>query len=886
MKTLRRFLNLFRRRKLDAEMTEEMRLHVEMQTESNLRAGMTPGDAHFAALRQFGNVASAQELCREGRGWTGVEAWIMVFRLALRTLTRSPGFSLAVFATLALCLGPVTAVFSVLHSIVLRSLPFPQADGLVQISNHYEKPQEVKDLVNLAQYLNFKSEAGLFRGFALLQGLNGTVGEESNPARVSVTCVTEDFFSVLGMQPVLGRFFLPGEMAVGADQVFVITQEHWERTYASDPAIIGRKIWMDGVPYTVVGVVQAGFAEYQTTMQIFKPFAWTPAEAAGPGRFLRRGVLLGGLRPGVALSEGLAQLETVDRRLLDAYPPQHRAVFESRGQRIAVDRLHEVHSAPFASSLALLQGGACFVLLIGCVNVVNLFLARVNSRRPELAVRHALGATRSALLRPLLAESLLLAGAAAVAGVGISGATMKLINHYLVLKARWVPPVSTDLPVIGIVLLSSVLIAAGMAVIPFLFVWRSGLTLQTARTASAGGAARAISRALVVAQVAIAFVLLIGAGLLMRSFSRVIATDPGFDAAQVIQGRVALPRLRYQDPAMSAATEQRVVAAMREIPGVEKVATSANFGVDRAFPAGSVRLRNPGAAVTESRGMVSVSVVSPGYFETMGIRVKVGRDFSEHDAPIRGKSPTAVVDESFVKVHFPEGDAVGREFTFDPAGSAQTTWITIVGIVNRANLGGLEGRDGLPFVYLPRNGTGALGFTLLLRTHRPAGDVVSEMRQKVREIDAALPLYSTGTLQEGIDNFLAARRGLMSLLAVFAGLALLLAGVGLYGVLAYDVAQRSREIGIRGALGATRQQIVAPILGQGIVQVLLGLGFGAVGAVYLTRFLRTMLFDVMPDDPLSYGVVVFTLSVVGLLASWLPARRAAKVDPVVALRAE
>jgi predicted permease len=424
-----------------------------------------------------------------------------------------------------------------------------------------------------------------------------------------------------------------------------------------------------------------------------------------------------------------------------------------------------------------------------------------------------------------------------------------------------------------------------MGVVPFALLWRSGLRIGETPMASAGRRGRNAISALVVGQVAVALVLLIGAGLLIHSFARVMAVNPGFDAARIVQGRVALPLTKYKERKDNVAVQQRILETMKAIPGAESVCQVGEYGVAEKFRTAPLVLRGSEAAGGAAQSLVCINSVSPDFFDTMGIRLNAGRDFREDDE--FAKNPVAVVDQAFAERYSPGREVVGREFFLgDSPPPAGRPWIRIVGVVARAQLMGLEGRDGWPFVYLPLNQQPSGGFSVLVRSARAEADVVGEMRARLRAVDPVLPLYATGTLAAGMDALLMNRRALMLLLALLAGLALLLAAVGLYGVLNYDVSQRTREIGIRGAIGASRGQIVAMIQRQGMGKAGLGLAAGLVGAFFFTRVLRKMLFDVSPTDPAAYGVVAALLLLVALLASWLPARRAAKVDPIVALRCE
>jgi predicted permease len=562
-----------------------------------------------------------------------------------------------------------------------------------------------------------------------------------------------------------------------------------------------------------------------------------------------------------------------------------RAFLDAGGYRIAVDDARQEMAAPIKAPLLLLQGSAALVLLIGCVNVASLLLARANAMRPELAVRHALGAGRAVLLRQMLVESILLVSLAGASGIGLALGMLQFLNHYLSTVVRHVPPIALNLPVLGIASAVVGAIMLAMGVVPFALLWRSGLKMGETPKASAGRRGRNALSALVVGQVAIALVLLIGAGLLMHSFARVMAVNPGFDATRIVQGRVSLPFTRYKDPKDNEAIRQRILATMKETPGVEAASITTGAGVAESFQAMPLLLRENNVAAGNAQALVYLNGISSDYFTTMGIRLRGGRVFRDDDDFRNG--PVVIVDQAFAERYFAGRDVLGQELVLStnppPEGRP---WIRIIGVVARANLTGLEGRDGCPFVYAPIDQLPSSGCSILLRTGRAEADVVAEMRARLRAIDPTLPLQDTGTLASSLDAMLGTRRALMLLLGLFAGLALLLAAVGLYGVLNYDVSQRTREIGLRGAIGASRGQIVALILGQGLWKAALGLVAGLIGAVFLTRFLRKLLFDVSPLDPVAFLAVTALLLLVALLASWLPARRAAKVDPVIALRAE
>jgi len=735
----------------------------------------------------------------------------------------------------------------------------------------------------LAQYRDFRANADRFAGFALWLGQHFTIGEGSTPERVWGAQVTADFFPLLQVEPRLGRFFTAEEQAAGHDRVIVLTQSFWESRFNQDPTILGREIRVGDRPFVVIGVAPRSVEALDARALFFQPFAATPARANPQARYEAEAILLGRLQEGVTIEAGRAQLQVLEQRFYaESADARLRTWPDEGGYRIGVGRWQQEKTADFRSPLLMLQGGALFVLLIGCVNVVNLWLARVSAKRAEFAIRYSLGAGWAGLLRQGLVESLLLTFAATVFGGGLAWVGLRIFNRYLVAIDPAMHPVSLEFHMLGWILAGVVLVAVMVSVLPLALLRRSGFSVASSRAASAGRSIRLLGGTLVITQVAIALVLLVGAGLLLRSFAHVLAVNPGFDASRIVQGQIAFPK-GYEGAGRNVAAQQRVLAAMKEIPGVESAATVSDFGVTTDFGTLSVVVR--GAKPVAGGRQATGQFVSPEFFVTMGIPVLDGRGFTETDFLRDGS--TVVVDETFAERYFPGRSAVGQEISFDPGGPPEgAPWLKIVGVVGRAHLTGPERRDGLPFAYGPFNEVSAPAITLLLRTSRPLPDVVNEMRAKLRAIDARLPLYGTTTLQGAIDGLLTQRRGLVLLLGMFAALALLLASVGLYGVLAYDVAQRTREIGIRGAIGATRGQVAGLIVRQGMEKSGVGVVLGLAAAFYLGRFLDGFLFDVEPTDPGAFLGVSLLLLGVAAAASWLPARRAAKVDPVVALRAE
>lgn len=865
-------------------MAAEMRTHLELQEEKNRAAGMSAEEAHWAARRQFGGVEQIKERCREQRGWVSLELWVKEAGFAARALRRAPGFSLAVLATLALCIGPNTAILSALYRLVYKPLPFTAPGRLVSITNVAERQGGAKRPASVVQATDFARHADAFENIGYFVSTSAIMGEEDVPERANGMLVSANLLSELGVPLLLGRGFFEEEQQPGAGQVVVLSCRTWTKRYAADPAIVGRQIRLNGENRLVVGVASPSFEEVFDDVEFFLPRPLEPGDANPQARYAATVRLIGRLKPGVKPDEARAQLAVLERAFYEKVASAAlKKSLDEGGYRIDVTEARAELAEPVRAPLWLLQGGAAMVLLLGCVNVASLLLARATAKRQELAIRHALGAGRGTLLRQMLAESGLLVGLAGALGVGLALGMLRVMNAYLPTVVRHVPPIALEPPVLATVAIAVGLMVLAMGAVPFALATRAGLRPGESPQASAGRGGRRMIGALVVGQVALALVLLVGAGLLLRSFEKVMAVRPGFDAERVVHGRVTLPAARYKEPKDLLGVQQRLAGELAAIPGVEAVGLSADFPVKEKFNATSFRGRE--AAGAGGQAMIYPSAVSPGFFGAMGIQLRAGRLFRE-DEDLR-TAPVAVVDESFARRFFPGRDVVGMEFVFGPNPPPPgRTWIRIVGVVARANLAGLEGRDGWPFVYVPFNQQPALGFSFVVRSARAESDLLNEIRTRMRAIDPGVPIYGAGALQGSLDALLGNRRAMLWLLGLFAALALTLATVGLYGVLNYDVARRTREIGIRGALGATRAQIVGLVLRQGLVRAVLGLTVGVAAAAFFTQALRKMLFDVSAADPLAYGGVAALLLVVALLASWLPARRAAKVDPIVALRCE
>ena len=642
---------------------------------------------------------------------------------------------------------------------------------------------------------------------------------------------------------------------------------------------------IDDEAYKVIGVAPRQLEAFDARMKFIVPLSW-PQAAENPQARYGVGIqLFGRLKPGVTASQADAEAKTLERRYVDAAPPQVKAFVDRSGMTMNVGGVQDQRVQPVRPTLLMLQGGVAFVLLIGCFNVANLLLARSNARQSELAIRSALGAGRATIARQFLLESLLLTSIGAALGLVVAWGALQVTNFYLAKMLPQSLPASLDWRVLGFAVALTLVVGLLIGLVPVFHLLRTNLAeviQSSSRSASSSRGVRALSGVLVVAQVAVALMLLTGAGLLIRSFAQALRVETGLDATKVVTARIALTREHRTSDEAANKIRERLFQAMREIPGVTSVALSFSTPFQGGVGINAFTLENdtlpPGAP---QPGAFRV-IVTPGYVDTLGLKLLEGRFFEDADVGRR----VFVVDQSFARKFFPNRSAIGGRFSFGGRPAKPEEWPTIIGVVKDVPHNGVEEKSGNPFVYQLFQGGRPAGLTLFMRTDRPAGDVVSALRNNVRAIDPALPLFDAGGLQEAVDSSFDTRRAVMFLLAAFAGLAVFLSALGIYGVLAYDVSQRTREIGVRSAIGASRGQIAGLIVRQGLWKGIVGVVLGLIGAALLSSSMTSLLFNVRPTDPAVYASVSIVLIAVALLASYLPARRASLIDPLIALRDE
>jgi predicted permease len=808
-------------------------------------------------------------------------------RYGFRALAARPGFALAALATLALAIGANTLVFSLIDGIYLSPLPYRDDAKLVDMENQYRNMGLDATGASIPDYLDRREGMKSIVESGLFTGENFNLAIDGAPERAHGVRATPSLFATLGVAPALGRAFTEGEAEPGADRVVVLGDAMWRNRFGADPAIVGRDIRLDGESYRVVGVMPRGFMFPDRETALYVPFAFTPAQKADTERGHEFSTSIARLAPDATIADAKNEADLIVRRNLDRLGSigsdgtRFSTFMKSAGFTIDVRPLRTLLAGDHSRMLVLLQLAVGLVLLIACANIANLMLTRLSARQKELSVRTALGASRSRLARQLLIEAVLLALAGAVLGIGIALAGQKLVAMSG-LMPDWVT-LGIDLRVLAFTF--AVAVAAGLlfGLAPVL---SAGLAKpqqvlrEAGRLGGGGRGARATRGALVVAQIALAIALLASAGLLVRSFANVIEESPGFDSRGVLTAAISLSPAKYPDDGAKANAVHRILESARALPGATAVGVIDERPMSGAISGSSYRI----AGLTiDATPHAFERTVDEDYFKAMGIPLIQGRTFEPSDWTSANK--VAVVDELFAKKRFPNGDAVGHILDLDRPGVTGQQY-TIVGVVGTTKNGDLGETISQETFYLDYGQSPAGTLTLILRSAGPPGALVQPLREAVRSVDPEQPLFDVMTLDQRVHLSLTGRRVPMQLIGLFAALALVLAAIGIYGVLAFAVAQRTGEFGVRMAIGADAGRIRRQVLADGVRLLLPGLAIGIAGAIALGLVLRSQLFGVGAVDFPSLGLVVAVLGAIALLACWVPARRAAKTAPLEALRYE
>jgi len=868
--------NLFHKDRVDQEFTEEIRAYLDMLTETKITQGLTPREARRSALVELGGVEQVHEKVREVRMGQLIEtAWRDV-RFGVRALVHSPVFSVVTVLSLALGIGANTAIFSVVNGLLLRPLPYPEPEQIVHV--WHTPPQQSfpgldKFSVSPANYVDWKAQSSAFEQMAVYTDTRFSLSTSNDPLSLIGAVVSSDFFSVLRTNATQGRTFTPDEERPGRDQVVVIGHGLWQRAFGGNSNIIGQTLTINSRSFTVVGIMPAGF-EFPQEAELWVPLAWNDND-----RQIRSDhnyLVLARLKQNVSPEQAQTEMSTISSRLEQQYPG------ENKGWGAVVIPLREDLVGDIRPALLVLFCAVGFVLLIACANVANLMLARGANRQREIAVRIALGAGRARLIRQLLTESVLLA----VTG-GLLGFLLAVWGSKMLVQLGSLPntgDIGIDTWALGFTLLVSFGVGIMIGIVPALQFTRANLsdTLKQGSGRTGGSSIKQHTRkALVISEVALSLVLLIGAGLMIRSFWKLQNVDPGFDTRNGLTMSIFLNWIRYSEPHQRLAFFDRAIEQIRAVPGVVSVGATTKIPLTGGGSTQPFTIEGrPSAAIAE-QPMALTRYITPEYFRTIGVPLRQGRFFSDHDRD--NSVPVIIISEAMARRFWPGEDPIGKRLT--PSFHAEQGAREIVGVVGDVKATGLD-IDSSAMMYMPHKQAPLPFMSFVVRTASNPESLVQPVSKAIYSIDKEQALTDVQTLDQVLMKSLSDRRFNMTLLIAFAGVAMVLAAVGVYGVMNYTVTLRRRELGIRMALGARRMDVLRLVMGQGLTLTLIGVAAGLVSAYGLTRLMASLLYGVTATDYLTFVTVPVVLIAVGLVASYVPARRATKVNPTIALRTE
>jgi predicted permease len=872
------YRNLLQKDRVEHELSEEVQAYLEMLIETKIKDGLHPAEARRAALIELGGVEQVKEKVREVRMGHVLETIGQDLRYGARMLLRQPGFTSIVVLTLALGIGANTAIFSLVEAVMLRPLPFPEPDRLVMIWEDSSRKGSFRGNPAPGNYSDWRTQNRVFEDVAAFSGTSLNLTGDGEPEKINAQVVTANFFSVLGSQPVLGRNFLETDGRPEAGKVVLLSYGLWQQRFASDPNLVGKDILLNEQKFTVVGVMPAGFQLIGAEVGLWLPAIFSQRDLTDRGSHYL--TIIARLKVGVTLQQAQADIETITQQIARDFTKDAENLWAF------VLPLHEHLVGDRRLALMVLLAAVGCVLLIACANIANLLLARAAVRHKEIAVRNALGATRLRIVRQMLTESLLLASLGGVLGLMFAFWSFAFLKQLIPESMALSIKLSISAPVFVYTLLLSLLTGLSFGIAPALQAAKLDLNealKQSGGRSGIGTGHRRLRSTLVVVEVALSLMLLVGAGLLIQTFMQLRSLDPGFRSENVLMVTTNLPRNKYGELPKRTAFYQQVLERIKALPGV--TASACTTAVPLTWKGGTNSFSVDGPVQMPGQSALHRQI-SADYFQTLGIPLRQGRYFNEHDKP--ESLPVAIINEMMARQFWPDGEVIGKRFKLGSPDSPNP-WLTIVGIAGDVKQMGLDvpvkAEMYLPYQQVSYN----ISFVpnhLVIHTVDDPLRLVTAVRQAVWAVDHDQPVSNIKTLEEVLASEVSQRRLGMSLLAAFAVLALLLASMGIYGVLSYAVTQRTPEIGMRMALGAQPGDVLRMVLSEGMRLVLFGLAIGLSASFVLTRVMTSLLFGVSATDPLTFTMIALLLLAVASLACYIPARRAMKVDPLVALRHE